>query len=90
MKWKKKHPPGTGWRFVNEARPYRVFTAATRKVLRRRACYGGRKGNSARRRLGFRPSTSAEAYRVFRILKQFAPHSREKRWRFTRIRGGTR
>ena len=64
-------------RFPFPAQPYRGTTAATQAVLFDRACYGGRKGNSARRRLGIRPSTSAQAFRAARVLAAFNAPSHE-------------
>ena len=48
---------------------YVVHFAATLDVLHRRAHYAGRKGNSARRRLHFHPTTDARAFRIFQLLQ---------------------
>ena len=52
-----------------QVRPYIVSIGATRDVLERRTLYGGRKGNSARRKLGIQPSTSVQAARAERVLR---------------------
>ncbi len=62
-------PAKPGWSVLG------VFGAcgASRETLEARAGYAGRKGNSARRRLGVRPSTSVAAFRTqqttARVLK---------------------